>query len=71
MRARLDRFLLLQADVTDTNATSKALLARFNLFGPPGILFFDAAGEEVRGHKVVGFQNAEKFAASLDRVLAK
>lgn len=71
VRARLDQFLLLQADVTANSAADKALLARFNLFGPPGILFFDAAGEEVRGHKVVGFQNAEKFAASLDRVLAK
>ena len=33
--------LLLQADVTANNADDKALMKRFGLFGPPGILFFD------------------------------
>jgi len=38
--------VLLQADVTANNYDDKALLQRFNLFGPPGIIFFDAQSRE-------------------------
>lgn len=66
VRARLERALLLQADVTANNDDDRALLKRFKLFGPPGIVFFDAAGREREGLRVIGFQNAERFAKSLD-----
>ena len=65
VRARLDRMLLLQADVTANNADDKALLKRFQLFGPPGIVFFDAQGQEVTGRRVIGFQDAPRFLVSL------
>ena len=67
--ARMQDFVLLQADVTANNAADKALLARFNLFGPPGIIFFDAQGREKSGLKVVGFQPAETFLPILERAL--
>jgi thiol:disulfide interchange protein DsbD len=70
VRERLGRFLLLQADVTANNADDQALLRRFSLFGPPGIIFFDATGNEVAGLRVVGFQNADSFRRVLDRALA-
>jgi hypothetical protein len=35
--------------VTANNDADKALLKRFRLFGPPGIIFFDAAGAERTG----------------------
>ena len=60
--------VLLKADVTANNDDDKALLKRFSLFGPPGIIFFDAAGREVKGLRVIGFQPAERFSANLDRV---
>jgi thioredoxin:protein disulfide reductase len=66
--AQMNGFVLLQADVTGNTAEDKALLKRFGLFGPPGIIFFDANGKEVLGGRVIGFQNAEKFLGSLDRV---
>jgi thiol:disulfide interchange protein DsbD len=68
VRARMDRMLLLKADVTANSAEDTALLKRFGLFGPPGTIFFDAAGRELP-HRVVGFQSAETFAGSLDAVL--
>jgi len=67
VRARMSGFILLKADVTGNTADDKALLARFGLYGPPGIIFFTPKGEEVQGVRVVGFQNAEKFLASLQR----
>ena len=60
--------VLLQADVTRNNADDRALLQRFDLFGPPGIIFFDQAGQENRRVRVIGYQNADKFLASLSRL---
>ncbi len=42
VRARMSEIVLLQADVTANNADDKALLKRFGLFGPPGIILFGA-----------------------------
>ena len=67
--ARLKQFLLLQADVTANSADDAALLKRFGLFGPPGIIFFDAGGRELVDLRVIGFQSAEKFLPTLERVL--
>jgi len=68
VQAKLAGFKLLQADVTANSADDKALLQRFGLFGPPGILFFDPSGKEVKSVRVVGFQDADKFLQSLNRL---
>ncbi len=70
VRRELARMLLLQADVTENNTEHKALLKRFSLFGPPGIIFFDAQGREIRGLRVVGYQDAERFLTTLERAAA-
>ncbi len=69
VKSRLRNMLLLQADVTANSDHDKALLAKFNLFGPPGIVFFDKSGREIDGLRVVGFQNAGEFLPVLDRAL--
>jgi thiol:disulfide interchange protein DsbD len=65
VQAKLGKALLVQADVTVNSPEDKALLKRFNLFGPPGIIFFDGQGREMLGQRVIGYQNSEKFLASL------
>ena len=65
VQAQFANMVLLQADVTAHNADDKALLKRFKLFGPPGIIFFDKQGREIQGGRVIGYQNAEKFLNSL------
>jgi thiol:disulfide interchange protein DsbD len=67
--AKMGQMLRLQADVTAANAEHRALLARFGLFGPPGIVFFDARGKERTGLRVVGFVSAAEFGAVLDSAL--
>ena len=67
---RMSEFLLVQADVTANTPDDRELLRRFNLFGPPGIIFFDRQGTELTD-RVIGFQNAERFGAVLDTVLKK
>ncbi|RQO34619.1 protein-disulfide reductase DsbD [Herminiimonas sp. KBW02] len=68
VRAHFADMVLLQVDVTANDAEDKAMLRRFNLFGPPGIIFFDKAGQEIQGGRVIGFQNADKFTQSLDLI---
>lgn len=68
VRDKLAAFTLLQADVTANNDDDKALLARFQLYGPPGILFFNAKGQQITSLRIVGFQNAETFLGNLARV---
>nr|WP_098020965.1 protein-disulfide reductase DsbD [Orrella dioscoreae] len=65
---RMSRMILVQADVTANNADDRALLKRFRLFGPPGIVFFAPGGKLIDDARVVGFQNATRFAAVLERV---
>jgi thioredoxin:protein disulfide reductase len=65
VRAKLDKALLLRADVTANSDDDRALLKRFHLFGPPGIILFDAQGHELETARVVGFQDAPRFATSL------
>jgi thiol:disulfide interchange protein DsbD len=70
VRQKLSRLIKLQADVTANAPEHQALLQRFRLFGPPGIIFFDRQGREVSALRVVGFQPAAKFGEILDKALA-
>ena len=70
VRASMDKMLLLQADVTANNAADKALLKRYSLFGPPGIIFFDAEGREIKGLRVIGYQDADRFLKTLSLATA-
>ena len=66
VKPTLEGMLLLQVDVTANTAEHKALLKRFQLFGPPGIIFFDAQGRERQGLRVIGYQNADRFLRTLE-----
>ena len=61
-------FVLLRADVTANDAQDKALYQRFNLVGPPVVMFF-IAGTEQKNHRIVGFMNAEQFRSRLQKLL--
>lgn len=63
VRQALSGATLLQADVTDNDELDKALLKRFDLIGPPAILYWTAAGEEQSAYRLVGFSAAEPFTA--------
>jgi thiol:disulfide interchange protein DsbD len=68
VQAKLANTILLQVDVTANDAEDKAMLKRFKLFGPPGIILFDATGQEIPESRVIGYQDARKFLASLQRL---
>ena len=68
VQAKLANTVLLQVDVTANDAHDKAMLKRFGLFGPPGIIFFDRNGAEIADSRVIGYQNAAKFLVSLEKL---
>ncbi|MEX3583037.1 MAG: protein-disulfide reductase DsbD [Burkholderia sp.] len=65
VQARLGQRYLVRADVTANNADDQALLKRFGLFGPPGIIVFGTDGRELG--RIIGYQAADRFLRSLDR----
>jgi len=69
VQALLEDAVVIQADVTANDASDQALLKHFELFGPPGIIFYDESGNELRPARVVGFMSADKFADHIERFL--
>ena len=69
--SRMHDFVLLKADVTANDEDDRALLKRFELFGPPGIVFFDRDGRHLAAASVIGFQDAARFLSSLSAVESK
>ncbi|MDP3590013.1 MAG: protein-disulfide reductase DsbD [Methylobacter sp.] len=67
VKQALKDYVLLQVDVTENSDDDKALLAKFQLIGPPAILFFGLDRQEKIAHRVIGYQDAEIFIKSLQR----
>ena len=65
----LKQFVLLQADVTANSPDNQALLKRFGLFGPPGILIFDQNSQEQKDQRVIGYMPPQRFIERLRNVL--
>jgi len=66
VQAAMQDMHLLQADVTANSEDDRALMKRFSLFGPPGIVMFDASGKEVQQARIIGYQPPEKFLRRLE-----
>ena len=57
----LEKFTLLKADVTNNTQEDKALQKRFNVFGPPALIFFDENKQEMKEAQIIGYKNADEF----------
>ena len=65
VQLELAQWELLRTDVTANDKRDRALLASFELYGPPAMLFFDADGIERRDHRLLGYVGPEEFASQL------
>ena len=61
VKAIMKQYILLKADVTNNNLNDKELMKKFNIFGPPAIIFFNNSGVEIRQIRTIGFKNAKEF----------
>jgi len=64
----LDKMTLLKVDVTKNTPEDKELLEAFNLFGPPGLIFYKE-GKELKSLQIVGFVEPRFFEEHLKKVL--
>lgn len=69
VQALLKDSLVIQADVTANDIEDQALLKEFDLFGPPGIIFYNSEGEEIPAARLIGYMPAGKFAEHLKRYI--
>ena len=66
---QLGNLTLLQVNVTANSADDRALMKRFGLFGPPGMIIFDTSGKEIAESRIVGVLEARAFFDHVAKVL--
>ena len=69
--AQLGDYRLIRFDITESSEPQRALLDRYQLFGPPAILFFAANGDEWADLRVVGEISAADFTERLRRAASR
>ncbi|MFZ6676153.1 protein-disulfide reductase DsbD [Undibacterium sp. Xuan67W] len=67
---QLKQVHLLQVDVTANSDADRALMKRFSLFGPPGIILFNAEGKEIPQSRIIGYLSPEKFVQHISQHFA-
>jgi thiol:disulfide interchange protein DsbD len=68
---QLMQMVLVQADVTANSPENQALLKKFGLYGPPGILFFNQSSEEQKDQRVIGYMAPQRFIDRLKQVITQ
>jgi len=63
----LKKYKLLKIDMTNNTKEDQELLKRFELVGPPGLIFFDKNGKELKNKKIVGYKNPKEFIKIIKR----
>ncbi len=63
----LTKTTTVQIDVTENNATNRALLAKFGVVGPPALLFFQN-GKELRSYRLIGEKSFENLLKILEEL---
>ena len=61
VQKELTKYILLKIDVTKNSFNDKILMKRFDIFGPPALIFFDKNGKEEKNKRIVGFKNPKEF----------
>lgn len=69
VRQVLRDFVMIQVDVTDPrNPSTNAIKKRYGVYGPPAMLFFDRAGDEVRKLRRYGFMEPDEFITHIKQI---
>lgn len=71
VQAAFSNYVLLKADLTESNDITISFMEQFEVFGLPTILFFDRTGKELSDNRVTGFKNAEEFSAHLSSLASQ
>lgn len=61
VKNRMSQMLLVKVDVTANNEASKQLTQRYEVLGPPTLIFYDGLGEYRKELTLVGVPSPEQF----------
>jgi len=68
VKTTMDRFVLVKVDLTANDEAAKAISAKYGIFGPPAILFFDQNGTRMKSADIVGFKEPGEFLDHLGKL---
>ena len=71
VKKALNDFVLIRADITANDEDAKKLSEKFQVFGPPVIVFFDENLNEIKSKSLVGFMEPQPFLDHLKTVYGK
>ena len=71
VKKALNDFVLIRADITANDEDAKKLSEKFQVFGPPVIVFFDENLNEIKSKSLVGFMEPQPFLDHLKTVYRK
>jgi thiol:disulfide interchange protein DsbD len=60
VKNELAKYNLVKIDVTQNTEDDKALMDKFNLFGPPALIFY-INGQEDKQKRIIGYKNPQEF----------
>jgi thiol:disulfide interchange protein DsbD len=69
VRNALKKITVLRVDLTHNIEFDQTMLKRFNIVGPPAIIFFNTEGLLLTSPRIVGEVSADKFLAQLSKVI--
>jgi thioredoxin:protein disulfide reductase len=68
IRSRLQNVSIIRADISGDSTGSRTLMQRFDVVGPPTMLFLDAeTGSEIENTRTIGAISVEQFRRKLDQ----
>ncbi|MDO9265566.1 MAG: thioredoxin fold domain-containing protein, partial [Sulfurimonas sp.] len=68
VKAKMEEFVLIQADITQNNQEQKELSKKYGVFGPPVLIFFDKELNVIKSKTIVGFIEPDKFLEHLSSI---
>ena len=68
VKAKMNEFVLVQADVTANGESEKALSQKYGVFGPPAIIFFDSESNVQKAKTIIGFIEPAEFLQHLNKL---
>ncbi len=66
--SKMNEFVLIKADITQNNQEQKDLSAKYGVFGPPVMLFFDENSKLLNSKTIVGFIEPKEFLEHLSSI---
>lgn len=68
VKAKMEEFVLIQADITQNNQEQKELSKKYGVFGPPVLIFFDTELNVIESKTIVGFIGPQEFLEHLSTI---